>query len=117
MRGEGKGPFYPLAVDVEMTIFIQFELFLKMKLNFSDESVEIFPRTIFQRTFDLGTVLPGTFYPGIFFSRRPVFQETIFPEPFFWGFFSAYHRSVVYCTSDLKLLKNFFDYKSTNSEL
>ena len=64
MRKEGKGPFYPLAVDVEINIFIRLKLFLKIKPNFSDEFVEIFS--------------------GIFF------QGTIFREHFFRDFFLAY---------------------------
>ena len=49
MRGEGEGPFYPLVVKVEMTIFIRFELEKKNETVFEMNQTKFFrgPRVFF----------------------------------------------------------------------
>ena len=65
----GEKAFHPLAVNVEMTILIEFELFKNIKPNFSDESDEIFWGS---------------------FSRLPFFRGSFFRRLFFRGPFSTY---------------------------
>ena len=92
VRREEKGPFYPSAIDLEMTIFIRFEVFKKIKPNFSDESDQNFARKsfsddhfsegLFSEDHFFGDFFSGVFLPGDRFS-----------EHFFWGFFSTDHFS------------------------
>ena len=84
--GAGKGHFYPLAVDVEMTNFFKWNLIFR--LNLSKFFRGLFFRGFrFQGTTFRGFCFQGTVFPGYHFSRTflpgTIFRGCYFRSP--WG--------------------------------